>query len=75
MKGKETKKVKESYYFTNEEGEILTKKLQIDLVNMEKVKEICYTKEESKLARWCTVIMATTKEEFEKALGEDLMER
>lgn len=75
MRGKNTKKIKESYFLTNEEGEILTKKFQIDLVNMEKAREICYTKEETKLARWCTVIMATTKEEFEKALGEDLMEK
>ncbi len=75
MRGKEKKKVKESYFLTNEEGEILTKKLQIDLVNMEKGKELCYTKEETKLARWCRVILATTREEFEEALGEDLMEK
>ena len=75
MRGRDKKKVKESYFLTNEEGEILTKKLQIDLVNMEKAKELCYTKEETKLARWCRVILATTKEEFEEALGEDLMER
>ena len=70
-----TEKVKESYYLKNEDGKILTEKFQIDLVNMEKAKKICYTKEETKLARWCTVIMATTKEEFDKALGEDLMEK
>ena len=75
MRGSDKKKVKESYFLTNEEGEILTKKLQIDLVNMEKAKELCYTKEETKLARWCSVILATTKEEFEEALGEDLMEK
>ncbi len=75
MRGKEEKRVKESYYLKNEDGKILTEKFQIDLVNMEKAKKICYTKEETKLARWCTVIMATTKEEFDKALGEDLMEK
>ena len=66
--------VKESYYLTNEKGKILTEKLQIDLVDMEMAKKICYTKSESKLSRWCTAFLATTEEEFEKALGEDLME-
>ena len=52
----------------------MTEKLQIDLVDMEMAKKICYTKSESKLSRWCTAFLATTEEEFEKALGEDLME-
>ncbi len=67
--------MKERYYLRNEEGKVLTKKLQIDIVDMEKAKSICYTKEETKLARWCRVILATTKDEFEKALGDDLMEK
>ncbi len=75
MRGKEKKQIKERYYLTDEEGEVLTKKLEIDVINMEKAKEICYTKEETKLARWCRVILATTKDEFEKALGDDLMEK
>ena len=75
VKGKEKKEVKERYYLTNEEGEILTKKLEIDIVNMEKAREICYTKEETKLVRWCMVMQARTEEELQKALGEDLMEK
>ncbi len=75
MRGKEKQQIKERYYLTNEEGEVLTKKLEIDVINMEKAEEICYTKEETKLARWCRVILATTKDEFVRALGEDLMEK
>ncbi len=75
MRGKNKRLIKERYYLTNEEGEILTEKLEIDLVNMEKAREICYTKEETKIARWCMVILAATREEFLRALGEDLMEK
>ena len=38
-------------------------------------REICYNDYNNKLARWCTVLTAKTKEEFRKNLGEDLMEK
>ena len=71
---KTNKQLKEKYYFRNEEGKILTEKIEIDLVDMEIAREICYTKDETKLARWCMVFMATKEEELNQALGEDLME-
>ncbi len=67
--------LKESYYLTTEKGKILTKKLQIDMVDMVKGREICYTDSENKLARWCKVFTSTSEEELKEALGDDLMER
>lgn len=67
--------LKKTYYLKSEKDEVLTKKFQIDVINMVKGRELCYTKDETKLARWCSVILAKTKEEFERALGDDLMEK
>lgn len=71
----ESDELKESYYLTTEKGKILTKKLQIDMVDMVKGREICYTDSENKLARWCKVFTSTSEEELTEALGDDLMER
>ena len=67
--------LKESYYMATEKGKILTKKLQIDMIDMVKGREICYTDSENKLARWCKVFTSTSEEELTEALGDDLMER
>lgn len=67
-------KLKETYYFTNSDGKILSKKLQIDVIDMEIGRRICYTNSENKLARWCRVLTSRTEEEFIKSLGDDLME-
>lgn len=68
-------KLKETYYLKNEEGEILTKKFQIDYIDLEKAKKNLYNEDEKLLARWCRVIKSNTKEELKKELGEGLMER
>ena len=68
------KKLKETYYFTNEDGKILSKKFQIDIIDMEIGRELCYTNSETKLARWCRVLTSKTEEEFLNSLGDDLME-
>ena len=67
--------LKESYYLTTEKGKIRTKKLQIDMVDMVKGREMCYTDSENKLARWCKVFTSTSEEDLKEALGDDLMER
>ena len=67
--------LKESYYMATEKGKILTKKLQIDMIDMVKGREICYTDNENKLARWCKVLTSTSEEELKEALGDDLMEQ
>ena len=68
-------KLKDKYYLRNEEGKILSEKFEIDNLDMALGREICYNDYNNKLARWCTVLTAKTKEEFRKNLGEDLMEK
>lgn len=69
------KQLIESYYLTNKHGNLLTEKLRIDIVDMEKAKKICYTNNErnNKLIRWCRVITSKTKKELNDNLGDDLM--
>ncbi len=70
-------KLIETYYLTNEKGKVLTKKLQIDQIDMEKAKEICYNKSvserERKIARWCMIINSKTIDSLIKNIGEDIM--
>ena len=67
--------IRESYYLRNEKGKILSKKLRIDTVDMVKAKEICYTKDETKLTRWCKILTSTSEEEIRMIMGDDLMEK
>lgn len=68
-------KLKESYFLFERHGEkVLTDKFQIDMIDMELGRKLCYTKDETKLARWCRVLTSSTEEEFYKSLGDDLME-
>lgn len=67
--------IRESYYLRNEKGKILSKKLRIDMVDMVKAKEICYTKDETKLTRWCKILTSTSEEEIRMIMGDDLMEK
>ncbi|MBR1817363.1 MAG: PD-(D/E)XK nuclease family transposase, partial [Bacilli bacterium] len=65
----------ESYCFRNEKGKILSKKIRIDVVDIEKAKEFKYNKSEEKLARWLRALVSISLEELEKELGDDLMEK
>lgn len=67
------KELKEVYYLMTIDGKQLTEKFEIDVIDMVIGRKNCYTKDETKLVRWCLVFTSTTKEEFEKAL-EGLME-
>ena len=67
-------KIKESYYIQNEKGEKLSEKIQIDVIDMEKAKEKCYTTSENKLARWCQLMTVNKLEELKEIVGDDLME-
>lgn len=62
----------ESYYLRNKKGNILTKKIRIDIV---KAKEMCSTKNETKLTRWCKILTSTNEEEIRMIIGDDLMEK
>ncbi len=67
--------VRESYYLKNANGKILSKKLRIDMVDMVKAKEICHTKNETKLTRWFKILTSTNEEEIRMIMGDDLMEK
>ena len=45
------------------------------MVDMVKAKEICYTKNETKLTRWCKILTSTSEEEIRMIMGDDLMEK
>jgi predicted transposase/invertase (TIGR01784 family) len=66
--------IRKTYYFKSEEGEILSEKFRIDVVDMHNAQKMCYTSNEEKLARWCRIITSTTEAELKKNLGDDLME-
>lgn len=64
--------IKESYYFQNEQGEILSKKARIDFVDLERAKLECYN--DDNLAKWCRLFTARSEEEFQKRLVEIKMD-
>ena len=45
------------------------------MVDMVKAREICYTKSETKLMRWCKILTSTSEEEIRMIMGDDLMEK
>jgi predicted transposase/invertase (TIGR01784 family) len=53
----------------------LTKKLKIDVLNLQNYNKKWYTLKEKRLARWSKIFLASTKEELESMIGEDLMEK
>ena len=54
--------LKTTWYLRNDEGQILTSKLRIDIINLVKGKDLCYTGSEKVdyLINWCKLL--TTKE-------------
>ncbi len=67
-----TKNLIEEYYLKNKRGEILTEKLRIDILNLEKGSKMSYTncERENMLIRWCKVFKSKTKKELKIALKE-----
>ena len=61
--------IRESYYFKNEKSITLSKKMRIDIVDLEKGNKGCYTNSEEKLARWCRILKAKSKDELKKEIG------
>ena len=68
------KDIKEEYYMRSKEGRYLTKKLRIDMVDMELGRKICYTASETILSKWCKLFTTEDIEEI-KRLGEELMNK
>ena len=70
-----TEELVESYYLYDPKTETcFTKKLQIDVINLQNYNKECYNQREEKLARWSKMFLAKTYEELNKAIGEDLMD-
>lgn len=67
--------IKDTYYFRNESGEILTEKSRIDYVDLVNAGEKRYNESEEKLARWCRTLTAETLVNLRKEIGDDLMEK
>ena len=68
------KDIKEEYYMRSKEGRYLTKKLRIDMVDMELGRKKCYTASETILSKWCKLFTTEDIEEI-KRLGEELMNK
>ncbi len=68
------KDIKEEYYMRSKEGRYLTKKLRIDMVDMELGRKKCYTASETILSKWCKLFTTEDIEEI-KRLGEELMSK
>ena len=69
------KEIKTELYLCDPKtGYIVTSKLRMDIINMEKGKSMCYNGEEErdKLIRWCKIFTSENKEEFEKTVNETL---
>ena len=58
----------------SKEGRYLTKKLRIDMVDMELGRKICYTASETILSKWCKLFTTEDIEEI-KRLREELMNK
>ena len=69
------KNIKESFFLINKNGEILSKKFQIDVIDMVLGSKLWYTSKDEKLTRWCKVFTATTEKELKEAIGDDLMSK
>lgn len=69
------KNIKESFLLINKNGEILSKKFQIDVIDMVLGSKLWYTSKDEKLTRWCKVFTATTEKELKEAIGDDLMSK
>lgn len=67
-----TKNLIEEYYLKNKRGEILTEKLRIDILNLEKRSKMSYTncERENMLIRWCKAFKSKTKKELKITLKE-----
>ncbi len=68
-------KICSRYYLRNESGKILSENIEIISVDMVRGIKMCYTKDEEKKARLCKLLTATSLEEIEEAIGDDLMSK
>ena len=63
-------KLKRTYYLKSEDGEILSKKLQIDIIDIVEGVKLWYTNCENKLANLCKMLVVNNIDELESVLKE-----
>ena len=64
-----------SYLFREQDGEILSNKVQIDMVDMELGSKMCYDESSKyyRLANWCKLFLTNSKEIFSNILESDII--
>ena len=60
-------KVKERYSLRNEEGETLSDRLIIDIIDMEKGRDMWYTEPRNKMNSWCKLFLSNNESELEES--------
>ncbi|MBQ8219216.1 MAG: Rpn family recombination-promoting nuclease/putative transposase, partial [Bacilli bacterium] len=68
------KELKNTYYFRNEKGNVLSEKLRIDIINLAKVKESCYNydDEDDYLINWCKILTEANIDNF-KSISHQIL--
>lgn len=67
-------KVRERYTISNENGEMLSDRLIIDIIDMVKGNELWYTEPANKLYSWCKLFLSNNEQELEES-REYIMEK
>ena len=62
--------LKRTYYLKNEDGEVLSEKLQVDIIDIVAGVKMWYTNCENKLASLCKMLVVKTEKELDEVLGE-----
>ena len=64
--------LKTTWYLRNDEGQILTSKLRIDIINLVKGKDLCYTGSEKVdyLINWCKLLTTKDRENVKDILSQ-----
>lgn len=64
--------INECFFTIKDTNKILTKNVEIDIIDMEKAFNSCYNyrnEREEKISRWCRIFNSTDSDEIEKELG------
>lgn len=66
--------LRERWYFRNDKGKVLSEKIRIDIISIEKGKNMCYTQDEdiNYLIRWCKIFSSDNIDELKKILSSTL---
>ncbi len=71
---KESENERELYFFTNGNGKVLSKKIEIDLINIDKYADLWYSGTDDAISMWCKLLNASTKEEITSIMESEIMQ-